>query len=550
MLTAVRPSPITHRFGISKNIPCFTHLFFVLVLTLSLLAGPESGRAANSPTPAPAGGIDVLGAIKKTMEHQAAIRIQREQVKLAGGAYRSSGGDFDWRVETYITHREDHAPIPGADPIITTREMSAVGVRFPKLLRSGVSVEPFLQYTESEESASLLLPDDSQEGPLKIGTVGLLFRVPLLQGLGYQNAAAGEIASAFELEAARLSLSHEISFTVHHAAQAFWAYLGAFQRVVVAKEAEERARAVLEKTEILVRADELAAAELVNVHANLADKERSRLAAAQAVVAARAELGMAMGIPPAEIYDLPEPLGPFPDLDRMVLMQDTAANHAWYAETAARHRMDLLAADKQNESLKAGLQAARNRVKPALDLELSLGYDGIESGSSLSRSLKTTSYRQDTPDWSTGVRLSYPLGNNSGEGDLEQAWARYRQGKMRSEELFRAVQTDIGLVRRDLFSLAQEIERSEEAVRHYTTATANEQEKYQMGETTLLDLLTIGDRLDGALLNRITVRQRVAGSLTRLRFVTGMLVRFEEDQGMVTYGDLTTMLLPEGAESP
>jgi len=488
----------------------------------------------------------VLGAIKKTMEHQPAIRIQREQVKLAGGAYRSSGGDFDWRVETFITHREDHTPIPGADPIIKTHEISAVGVRFPKLLRSGVSVEPFLQYTES---ASLLLTDDSQGGPLKIGTVGLLFRVPLLRGLGYQNAAAGEIASAFELEAARLSLSHEISFNVHNAAQAFWTYLGAYQRLVVAKDAEERARTILGKTEMLVRADELPAAELVNVRANLADKERSGLAAAQAVVAARAGLGMAMGIPPAEIYDLPEPHGSFPELDRTVLIQATAADNVWYAQTAARHRLDLLAADKQNESLKAGLQAARNRVKPALDLELSLGYDGMESGSSLSRSLKTTAYRQDTPDWSTGVRLTYPLGNNSGEGDLEQAWARYRQGKMRSEELFRAVQTDIGLVRRDLSSLAQELERSEEAVRYYTTAVANEREKYLMGETTLLDLLTIGDRLDGALLNRISVRQRVAGSLTRLRFETGKLVRFEDDQGMVTYGDLTTMLLPASAES-
>jgi outer membrane protein TolC len=301
---------------------------------------------------------------------------------------------------------------------------------------------------------------------------------------------------------------------------------------------------------MLVRADELPSAELVNVRANLADKERSGLAAAQAVVAARAGLGVAMGIPSAEIYALPEPHGPFPALDREVLLQATTADNAWYVQTAARHRMDLLASDKQNESLKAGLQAALNRIKPALNLELSLGYDGMESGSSLSRSLRTTAYRQDTPDWSTGARLTYPLGNNSGEGDLEQARARYRQGEMRTQELFRTVQTDIGLVRRDLFSIGQELDRSEEAVRYYTTAVANEREKYLMGETTLLDLLYIEDRRDGALLNRISVRQRVADSLARLRFETGKLVRFEDDQGMVTYGDLTTMLLPEGSQSP
>jgi outer membrane protein TolC len=491
------------------------------------------------------GGIDVLGVVKKTVEHQPAIHIQREQVNLARGAYRSSGGDFDWRVETFFIHRQDYDPIPAANSI-KNQEVSEAGLRFSRLLRSGISVEPFLQYTGSEYR----LVTDEKLSPSKTGSVGLLFRVPLLRGLGYENTAAGEIAAALDLQAAQLNLAHEISFAVHNGVQAFWAYLAAHERLAVLAEAEERALVILKKTQALVQADELPAAELVNVRANLADKESGRLAAAQAVVAARAGLGMAMGIPPAETYDLPAPFGPFPDLDRTLLLQAMAADSAAYARIAARHRLDLLAAGKQNESLKTGLRAARNRVKPALNLELSLGYDGLESGSSLSRSLRTAEYRQDAPDWSTGVRLTYPLGNNSGEGELAQALARHRQGWLREQELLRTIATDIGLARSDLFSIFHELERSDEAVRQYTTAVANEREKYLMGETTLLDLLYIEDRRDSALLNRIAVRQRAASGLARLRFETGTLVRVQDEEVLVTASDLTTVLLPAGAPSP
>lgn len=537
-----RPSAAAGTNGFQRWV---ARLVFFVVLTGLHLTSPELGGAEEIPgraTPAD-GRIDVLGVVKETIEHQAAIRMQREQVNLARGAYRSSGGDFDWRVETFFIQRQDQAPVLTADSTVERQDLSEAGLRLSKLLRSGVFVEPFLQYTGSRYYLT-----DEKLTPSHTGSVGLLFRVPLLRGLGHENTAAGEIAAGRELEAAQLNLAHVISSAVNDAVQAFWAYLAAYERLAVLIEAEERARTILHKTEALVAADELPAAESVNVRANLADKESSRLSTARAVVAARAELGMAMGIPAAKIYELPAPAGSFPDLDRTLLLQAIEADSAAYAGIAARHRLDLLAAGKQNQAFEAGLRAARNRVKPALNLELSLGYDGMESGSSLNRSLRSTEYRQDAPDWSTGIKLTYPLGNNRGEGDLEQALARYRQGQVRERELSRAITTAIDLVRSELFSIFHELERSEEAVRYYTTAVANEREKYLLGESTLLDLLYIEDRRDSAMLNRIAIRQRAAAGLARLRFEAGRLVRFEGEEALVISGDLTTLLLPDGVE--
>jgi len=519
--------------------------FFVLVTSFDFFC-PEVGRAkkaANNATTA-VNEIDVLGVVKKTMEQQPSILIQREQANSTQGAYRSSGGPFDWTVETYFIKKQDKAPIPADDAIIETEESSTTGLRFSKLFRSGVSVSPYVQYT----GYNYRLVTDQDLSPVKSNTVGLLVKLPLLRGLGYENTAVGEIAAAHEMKAARLNVSHEISLSVSNAVQVFWAYLAAHERLTVLIETEKRAQTMLEKTKVMVQGGEVPAAELVNVQANLADRESSRLTAEQAVVAARAELGMAMGITPEEIRTLPAPAAPFPEPDSAALLQAKAVDILSYTKIATHHRLDLLATIQQNRSLEAILKAAQNRIKPELNLELSLGYDGLKSGSGLSRSLQTTAYNQDSPDWSAGFRVTYPLGNNSSEGELTQAQAQYRQGILREKELVRTIQTDISTVLSSLFSVVNELERSGEAVRNFTTAVDNEREKYLLGETTFLDLLSIEDRLDSALLNRISARQRAANSLVSLRFKTGKLVKFVDEEGLVTLSDLTTLLLPEDVD--
>jgi outer membrane protein TolC len=252
-----------------------------------------------------------------------------------------------------------------------------------------------------------------------------------------------------------------------------------------------------------------------------------------------------MGIPTADIVALPAPADDFPRLGQGLPQLALMTNNIAYAKMGIASRQDLLALGERNKATKARLQAAANRVKPKLDLELSLGYDGATSGSSLQRALQTVEMRQEGPDWSTGLTLNYPLGNNTGLGDLAQLLASYRQGALRELELIRTIQKEIAVVCSNLVNIDRELERTDEALTNYTTAVANEQEKYLMGETTLLDLLYIEDRRDNALLSRISILQRAAGSLARLRFETGKLVSFVNDAGRVTDHDLTTLLSPE-----
>lgn len=486
--------------------------------------------------------IDLLGAVRRTMEMQPEILMQREAVKLSKGAYRANGGIFDWNVEIAVIHDEDWGPVEDDLELTYDKgETTYFNLQFSKLLRSGISFTPYIKYSGYRYN----LTSGYNTDLINSGGLGLAIKLPLLQGRGYKNTGVDEIASSYEVKAAQFQLAYEMSDSVFNTVQAFWSYFAAFEQLSIKLEAQKRAANILDNTLSLVDAGETPSAELVNVKANLADKESATLTATQSVESAKAKLGLAMGISYEQIIELPKPAGSFPKLNEKIMAKSGTINDQVYIRIASGHRADLLAKAEQNKAYKARRDAARNNLKPALNLEFSMGYDGLEYGSSSSHTFNSVKYDQDNPDWSIGTRVTYPLGNNNAQGYLQQIQARYSQGELEEKELLRTIQSEITVTRNNLHIIAGELERSNSAVENYSTAVDNERDRYLMGETTLMDLLYIEDRRDSALLNQIAVQQKAAVTLANLQFVTGQLVRFVNEQGVVTLDQLTTLLLPE-----
>ncbi|MBW4055844.1 MAG: TolC family protein [Proteobacteria bacterium] len=465
-------------------------------------------------------------------------------MSLNAGILRSSSGDFDWRLESFTTYSKDYSPVPSLGAYYNELDSSVVGLKLGKLFRSGLYFEPNLQYSQAQAYVkNEFLQLEPNQPVQKTARLSFLLRVPLLQGLGKKNTAVREISASRELDAARLNLLFKVSQAVQDTALAYWNYLAAFTRLEVLKESEERARSILEKTDSLVKADELAAADIQSVAANLADKESSRISGELAVNEARTSLGQAIGMPYGEIPRIPPPSASFPVLD-MKLLAKRLSDSAAYCSIAMSNRQDLQALKKQIEGIEAQVVAARDQLSPALNLELSIGADSAISGSGFQRTTQTFEYRQKSPDWSTGIRFIYPLGNNTARGNLEQVLSRFNQGRIQLMESERTIQSAIMLILSSLIKNAQEIEKADLAVRSYEIAVSNEREKYLMGEATMLNLLYIQDRLDAALLGRISALQGAATNLTRLRYEAGRLVRFENGEGKVDVEDLVTVLVP------
>lgn len=487
--------------------------------------------------------FDLMDAINKTMQLQPSILLQKESVNQNAGILRSSAGDFDWRLESYSLFSKDYSPLP-IGTYYSQQESFTTGLKLGRLFRSGLYFEPNFQYSQNQaEVKDEFLQYQPNQPIQKMARVSFLLRVPLLQGFGEKNTAVREISAGHELDAARFNLLFKVSQTVQDTALAYWNYRAAYARLEVLKRSEGLAREILDKTDALVKADELAAADLQNVAANLADKESSRISGELAVNEARTSLGLAIGMPYGQISQIPEPTGSFPLLD-MKLLAKKLHDSAAYFSIAMNNRQDLQVLKKQIQSLDAQVVAARDQLSPMLNMELSLGADNSISGSGFQRTMQTVEYRQKNPDWSTGIRFVYPIGNNTARGNLEQALSRFNQGRIQLMELERTIQSTIRLVLSSLVNNSQEIEKANEAVRTYEVAVSNEREKYLMGESTLLDLLYIQDRLDAAQLNRISALQRAASNLTRLRYEAGKLVRFENGEGRVDVEDLIAVLVP------
>lgn len=255
--------------------------------------------------------FDLADAINKTMQLQPSILIQKESVNQNAGILRSSAGDFDWRLESYSVYSKDFFPVP-INSYYNQLDSFTTGLKLGKLFRSGLYFEPNLQYSQNQadvlDEYLQYLPNQPVQ---KTGRLSFLLRIPLLQGLGEKNTAVREISAAHELDATRLNLLFKVSQAVQDTALAYWNYRAAYARLEVLMESEQRARVILEKTDALVKADELAAADIQNVAANLADKESSRISGELAVNEARTNLGLAIGMPYAEIPRIPPPAASF-----------------------------------------------------------------------------------------------------------------------------------------------------------------------------------------------------------------------------------------------
>jgi outer membrane protein TolC len=351
--------------------------------------------------------------------------------------------------------------------------------------------------------------------------------VPLLQGSGKTVVTARETAARFDYEAARLDLQHTVSQSVYDGIVSYWQYVAADERLKLAVAAEERAKSVVANTEALVNADEVPEAELVNAQANQLEKKVSREQAELALLGAKLNTGLLMGIAPEKSGDLLIPTGTLPVVSLTVAQN--ARNNREQILAGAERRGDLRALMQKSKAAASVVVATKDALDPKLDLVSAIGYDGYQTGSSLQKSLQTGENRQKNPDWSVGLRLSYPLENSTARGNFAIASSQQAQNAIRVHELQRTVALTLSTVVESLHNVAREIETAERTVAGYQRAVNNEKEKYLMGEATLFDLLYTQDKLESAQLLRTDVYLSGALLLTRLQFESGNLLTCSGD---------------------
>lgn len=464
-----------------------------------------------------ANGITLQEALDSVLVHGTQLRLGERQVRMGEGALLAAQAAFDPRLTTSLTAERlnDFAAgaSAGANSVLTNTIASTIAL--PKRFRSGIVATPRVDIMHME------VPD--VRGALTSrASVAIDVSVPLLRDRGGGVAAAAERAARHSLDAATLDARHTSAAGVLATVVAYWNDLAAEERLDVYRSSELRAGQLVDDTRRLVEADERPAADLQQLLANFALKRAARLAGEQASVEAKEQLVLAMGIRVDALATLPHAITSFP----AVLPGDASAvsSDGVWVTRAMRSRADIAAHRAARTAAEVQLRAARDGMRPRLDLTVGIGYKGLTRERGIVGAL--SSFRRNVPGLDASVQLGYelPLASLAARSETLRGSAAYDEARIREEELVRQVASGVRVARQALQHGREALLASRDAVALSRRAVENEKRKFRLGMSTLFDVILAEDALTSARLSEIAGQLAYAVAIARLRYEAGAIL--------------------------
>lgn len=482
----------------------------------------------------PQKGLTLLQAVGVTVSLQPNILLQREQVNNQAGVLRQNTGKFDLAVKGSIEKKVEKTPLTKDQQesfgnLITEYDQDTLTgtVGLEKQFRTGIKIGPNMKVNRSGSNLDNFFEFNST--PENYSSFNFTLEIPLLKGFGQDVAGADEKAAGVNLEATRLDLTHTVSQSVLTTVQAYWSYLASKKKLDIYRESESSALQLVENLEQLVAAKENPVTDLVQAQASHAEKAALRISAEQQLLEAQKNLGLAMGLKSQEVLALPPPGDPYPEPPPGT----TGAfegNKEKYLQLAEKHRADLLALQEKEKAAQILLVAAQKNLKPELNAILGLGYGGLQESGNLKDYLNAVNHNTVGLNYSASLMFKYPLGNNAAEGSAAQKLARKRQAHIQSTDLDRKIRSNVLVTLEALSRYRAALKKAREAVAFYRRGYADENLRFRMGMSTIIDLITVQNRLSTAMVTEVDSQVDYANAVIRLRYETGTLLIKEKDR--------------------
>ena len=193
---------------------------------------------------------------------------------------------------------------------------------------------------------------------------------------------------------------------------------------------------------------------------------------------------------------------------------------------ALRKRPDLQDAKVGLETEEFRTKVARNEILPAVSLTGSAGLGGLAPGyGDALDELKSG----NSPFWSIGVTLSYPLGNNAAKADLAAGLLQERQAETRIRSLTESIRLDVRNALRALDTSWRQVGAAQKGVDLGEARLASFLKRGKVGLATTTDILQAESDLTSARETLTAARVAYQGAQTLLWKATGELL---EQQGI------------------
>lgn len=507
-----------------------------LLLALALAAPAQEGPGASPPPSQPRGqAISLMEAARLALAQNPQIRLAEQAVEASKGALETARGRFDFTLASSLAQSYNTLPLAklyrdAYRRSFQTTNLTSFDMEAKQLLYNGVLLNPYVTVSRTRDTLDYPVLPASQ------ATVQFQVVVPLLKGLGEEATGAPERAAQRDLESAQMSYLHSISLNLYNAINGYWLLRQAQYSLDVNIESEARASKLLEEVRFLVEADQTPRSTMVNLQANLGLKSAQRQAAQRSVLAAAENLANSLGLSGRGVMDMPLAADEFPPPQAMPLV----AGEDIYRGMAMVRRADLKAAKAKEQAAQENLVAALDAMKPKVNLTLAAGYNGlseIESYDSYGRSITDGIYG---PSVLGKLDFEFPLQNRAARGQMLASKAQLRQAQINHGDLARQVELGVTSALATMAAAARQYADASGSVQNYRQSADDERTKFQLGISTILDVIQVEDQLTSALLNQVAALQGYASALARLRYETGTLLSGDPRTASLSRESLTT----------
>lgn len=503
------------------------------------ILGLAVGFGCLCPAPAAAQVLTLRDAIASALAKNREIVVEREAgLQTREGVSRAESA-FDPVVRGESRIRDQKLPVvsilSGAPPgelAPTARGVSA-SASFSRLFATGASVTASTSVSRDTSNNFLTLIS-----PAWFTALGVEVRQPLLQGRRIDPARRALRVSRATVGRSDAALRRTVAETVAGVEQAYWLLVAARRDVAIRESTLSLAERQRADARVRVEAQVLPESDLAQFTAEIerrrGDLYASREAAARAELALKAlildtadaplwNVALALEDPP------PPPLTP---VDLAAALADAAS------------RPELADADARLMLLQIEADAARDRLKPQLDLVGSYTARGVAGARSpdvmpfpglpvefheelqgaLGASLESVAL-QRFPDFTAGVVFSIPLGYRAAHADIATAESQRRQIEAARERIRIQIAVEVRTAAAALDTAAQRIEAAHAALDASRIQLRAEEDRLAAGATTPFFVLTRQNDLAAAEVAEAAAVAAYRRALTELARARGTLLR-------------------------
>lgn len=494
--------------------PILGHPRWQLKLSVTVLALVSAGGAAAT-------SLGLVDAIRLTLSQNPDIQIQGQQLQASQGLLQQASGQFDTTLNLTGTHTTDNGE---------TQQQSSTGYSLSvrQTLRNGLVLNPGISTTRN--AASTL--DLNQQPAQNSAKVSINLLLPLNQDRR-ASAALGETAALLARDASQQDVRLTMARAVLNTVSAYWQWVAARHTLIISRDAETSMAQQLRETQKLIEADEMTAADLLLVRASLMDRTSARLGAEQTLLEAGQKLGQIMGLAPAQLDSL-DPQDDFPPLQQGLLATDNVQQRL--LALALQQRADLAAARLRQEAAKVARTVAQSGLQAPLDLNLNVGYTTRLDSNAANSLVSVLGQPRSSSNIGTSISWQWPVENNVARGRYLQQSAAYDQTTVQLNTLEQTISLGVTAAWQAVIRSARQAQEAEAAVALYQLTAKNEKTKSQLGNATLIDVLSVQDRLRSAQQNQISYHLNYLNALAQLRFETGSLLADEATAASIRLG--------------